>query len=85
MGDTNRNTVSVVNNDGAGFADDVRVVPGTTVEQLVKTLVTADPSKYNIHVNRDVVASGYVMRNGDRLVITPKKIAGAVRTHSRNR
>ena len=77
MGDSNRHKVHVVNNDGAGFAREIDVVPGTTCEQLVKTLVTANPEKYNIHVNRDNVSSGYVMRNGDRLVITPKKIAGA--------
>lgn len=79
MGDSNRHKVHVVNNDGAGFAKEIDVVPGTTVGQLVRTLVTASPEKYNIHVNRDTVSDGYTMRNGDRLVITPKKIAGAGR------
>ena len=38
---------------------------------------TFEPSKYKIKVNGQIVASGYVLVDGDRVSASPKKIEGA--------
>ncbi|MCG8584119.1 MAG: molybdopterin converting factor [Pirellulales bacterium] len=70
--------VLVINNDGAGFADYLEVDDGTTVEQLFeKQIPAAKPQSYLIRVNRQPVAADQVLREGDRISITPSKIEGA--------
>ena len=77
MSDPTNIKIHVVNNEGAGFAKDVEVVAGSTVEQYVKLAVTAEPNRYRIHVNGQPATSSQVLRSGDRMVITPMKVAGA--------
>ena len=70
--------VMFINNDGGGFADTVEVTDGTTVRQLFDSRVPGgNPSRYLIRVNREPAAQNYVLKNGDRLSITPTKIEGA--------
>ena len=71
--------VLYINNDGAGFADYVHAEPGTTVQTFFSQKIThGGPSDYLIRVNRQPVASNYVLQDGDRISITPTKIEGAV-------
>jgi sulfur carrier protein ThiS len=68
-----------VDNDGAGFADYIDIAENTTVEQFFKIKMSGkEVSDYLIRVNRQPVARDYVLREGDRVTITPTKIEGAV-------
>ena len=67
-----------VNNDGGGFADYVQVADGQTVDQFFRERLPHSASAdYLIRVNRQPVAQDYVLRDGDRISITPVKIEGA--------
>ena len=67
-----------VNNDGGGFADYVQVEEGTTVEQFFQEhLPNRKSEDYLIRVNRQPVAKDYLLRDGDRVTMTPTKIEGA--------
>ena len=68
-----------INNDGGGFADYVNVSEGTTVEQLFKDKMQGQQSgDHLIRVNRQPVPRDHVLRENDRVTITPTKIEGAV-------
>jgi sulfur carrier protein ThiS len=70
--------VFLINNDGGGFADHVVVADGTTISQLfANTVRNGDPTNFLIRVNREAVASTYVLREGDRVTITSRKYEGA--------
>lgn len=70
--------VLVINNDGGGFADYVDVEEGTTVKELFQEQVRhGKPANYLIRVNRQPVPADEVLKDGDRLSITPVKIEGA--------
>ena len=70
--------VLAINNDGGGFADFVEVAEGTTVDQLfAQQIGAAKPSDYLIRVNRQPCHADQVLREGDRISITPTKIEGA--------
>lgn len=68
-----------INNHGAGFADYIEVAEQTTVLALFEQkLPDAAPADFLIRVNRQPVASDYLLQPGDRISITPCKIEGAV-------
>jgi sulfur carrier protein ThiS len=68
-----------INNDGSGFADYVTALEGTTVEQFFKEKMPGQkPTDYLIRVNRQPVASDYVLQDNDRVTITPTKVEGAL-------
>jgi len=68
-----------IDNDGAGFADYIDIAENTTVEQFFKIKMSGrEASDYLIRVNRQPVAKDYVLREGDRITITPTKIEGAL-------
>lgn len=69
--------VLFINNDGAGFADYVEVQFGTTVKAFFRERCGGEASSYLIRVNRQPVASDYVLQQNDRITITPTKIEGA--------
>jgi sulfur carrier protein ThiS len=70
--------VLVINNDGGGFADYLDVEEGTTVRQLFERQVDApNAENYLIRVNRQPAPADQVLREGDRVSITPTKIEGA--------
>ena len=67
-----------INNDGGGFADYVQVSEGTNVEQFFKDKMQGrKPDDFLIRVNRQPVPCEYVLKEGDRVTITPTKIEGA--------
>jgi hypothetical protein len=68
-----------INNDGAGFADEIEVADGTTIGQLfLDRIRDRAASDYLIRVDRQVVPSNHVLTPGCRVSITPVKIDGAV-------
>jgi hypothetical protein len=68
-----------INNDGGGFADYINVPEGQTVEQLFrKQLPDANPGDYLIRVNRQPSARDQVLKDGDRVSMTPTKVEGAI-------
>jgi sulfur carrier protein ThiS len=67
-----------INNDGGGFADFIDVTEDTTVEQFFKDQMRGSkPDDFLIRVNRQPVPREYVLKEGDRVTITPTKIEGA--------
>jgi hypothetical protein len=71
--------VLFINNDGGGFADYVEVADGTAVREFFEQqMARRKPDDFLIRVNRQPVAPGYVLKDGDRVTITPVKIEGAV-------
>jgi sulfur carrier protein ThiS len=72
--------VLFINNDGGGFADHIEVLEGTMVAALfAQRLPGHQPADYLIRVNRQPVEAEQVLRDGDRVSMTPSKIEGAVR------
>ncbi len=71
-------TVLFISNSGAGFAGEVEVKARSTVGQLFKEQMKkgCKPEDHLIRVNRDIVAEKYVLREGDRVTITPTHIEG---------
>ncbi len=70
--------VYVINNFGAGFADTVEVREGTTIKTLFEqTVPNGSPQDYLIRLNRGPVEATYILQEGDRVSITPRKIEGA--------
>ena len=68
-----------VNNEGGGFADSIEVAPNTTVKKLFgEQLPGRRPEGFLMRVNRQPVASDYVLQEGDRVTMTPTKIEGAL-------
>ena len=67
-----------ISNDGGGFADYVDVSEGMTVERFFsQRLPDRKPDDYLIRVNRQPVPREYVLKEGDRITMTPTKIDGA--------
>ena len=70
--------VLYINNDGGGFADYISISEGTTVEQFFKDrMVGRKAEDFLIRVNRQPVPRDYVLKEGDRITMTPVKIEGA--------
>ncbi len=68
-----------LNNDGGGFADYIDIAENTTVEQFFTIKMSGqNPEDFTIRVNRQPVSRDYILRDGDRITITPTKIEGAV-------
>ena len=69
--------ILLVNNQGAGFADFKSVTDGLTVGELFTQEVGGDSNSYMIRVNREQVSSSTILKEGDRVTITPTNIEGA--------
>ena len=70
--------VLYINNDGGGFADYVDVSPSIAVEQFfTEKMPGRKPDDFLIRVNRQPVPRDHVLRENDRVTITPTKIDGA--------
>lgn len=70
--------VMFINNHGGGCADYVEVKEGTTVSQFFgKHMPGHNPAAILIRVKRQPVWADQVLREGDRVIITPTKIEGA--------
>ena len=71
--------VLYINNSGGGFADYVEIDPNTSVNAFFeKRMSDGSAGDYLIRVNRQPVPRDYVLREGDRISITPTKIEGAL-------
>jgi len=67
-----------IDNDGGGYADYLDVAENTTIDQFFTIKMSGrDASDFLIRVNRQPVAQDYVLKEGDRVTITPTKIDGA--------
>jgi hypothetical protein len=67
-----------INHHGGGFADYVHVSEGTTVEQFFEQRIPdGKPENYLIRVDRQPAGASEVLREGQRVSITPTKIEGA--------
>ena len=67
-----------INNDLGGFADYLEIAGNTTVEKFFKQkLPNENAADYMIRVNRQPTPRDYVLKDGDRITITPTKIEGA--------
>ena len=67
-----------INNDEGGFADNIHVRDGIRVEEFFRDKMPGSkPEDYLIRVNRQPVSRDYVLQDGDRITVTPTKIAGA--------
>jgi len=67
-----------INNLGGGFADFINVEEGTDIEKLFKQKMPLEQAQdYLIRVNRQPVPKDYVLKENDRVTITPTKIDGA--------
>ena len=67
-----------IDNEGGGFADYLEISEGKTVEQFFNDKMPGRKAEnYLIRVNRQPEARDYVLREGDRITITPVKIEGA--------
>jgi sulfur carrier protein ThiS len=67
-----------INNNGGGFADFINVEEGMTIEKLFKQKMPHEESHdYLIRVNRQPVPKEYVLKENDRVTVTPTKIEGA--------
>jgi sulfur carrier protein ThiS len=71
-------SITLLNAHGSGFVDTVKVTAGTTIEDLFKEVTKgARPDQYQITVNREPAQRSYILKEGDRVTITPAKIEGA--------
>ncbi len=67
-----------INQDGSSYGGYESVRDGTTVAQFVSDKNGGRTSdNFLVNVNAQIVAPDQVLREGDRLSVTPKKIAGA--------
>ena len=67
-----------INNDGSGYADYINIAENTTIDQFFAIKMQGQQEDdFLIRVNRQPVSRDYVLRDGDRVTITPRKIEGA--------
>jgi sulfur carrier protein ThiS len=69
--------VKFICNDGGGFASVIEVPKGITVGDLFQQRMGGKPGDFLIRVNRQVVVENEVLKEGDRVSLTPMKIEGA--------
>jgi hypothetical protein len=67
-----------INNEGGGFASHIELEQGTTVSKLfAQKLADRSPEDFLIRVNRLPASADQVLQEGDRISMTPTKVAGA--------
>ena len=70
--------IMYINNEGGGFANYINVEEDTNIEKLFKQKMPHEQAAdYLIRVNRQPVPKDYVLKENDRVTITPTKIDGA--------
>ena len=70
--------IMYINNAGGGFANYMNVEENTTIDKLFKQKMPHEEAgDYLIRVNRQPVPKDYVLKENDRVTITPTKIEGA--------
>jgi len=72
-----------INNAGGGFANYMDIEENTSIGKLFKQKMPHEESHdYLIRVNRQPVPKDYVLKENDRVTITPTKIEGARPVHA---
>ena len=71
--------IRYINSDGAGFSGLIEVPDGTTVGQLFRDKMGPGvcPNDFLVRVNRQSVGADEVLKEGDRVSISPRKVEGA--------
>ena len=70
--------VNYINADGAGYSEQKEVVKGVTITGFMSEHLNGrSASEFVIRVNNAPVRVNYVLEDGDQVVVSPKKIAGA--------
>ena len=70
--------IKYVNNNGGGFAERTILADGTTLKQFVVLKVQDEtPGEFKIRVNGQVETGDYILKDGDRVSVTPDKLGGA--------
>ena len=70
--------IMYINNAGGGFANYMDIEENTSIEKLFKQKMPHEESHdYLIRVNRQPVPKDYILKDSDRVTITPTKIEGA--------
>ena len=68
-----------INNHGGGYADYLDVRDGMTIAQFFEEqMPNARADDYLIRVNRQSVPRDYILKENDRVTLTPTKIEGAM-------
>jgi hypothetical protein len=71
-------TVMFVNAEGAGFADNVTIPGNMTIAAFfARKFPGREAGSYMIRINNQAVRATQVLNEGDRVTVTPTKIAGA--------
>ena len=74
--------IMYINNNGGGFADFINIDEGINIEKFFKQKMPhEEASDYLIRVNRQPVPKDYVLKENDRITVTPTKIDGARLAH----
>ena len=68
--------VRFLNAGGEGFARDVSVSEGTSVDDFFEEQIGGDPEDYKIRVNRLPVTEDEILKEGDRVSVSPKNVKG---------
>jgi len=69
--------VLYINNDGAGFASSVQTIDGITLTQFLAQQGLNDIRGKLVRVNNEISTAATVLRNGDKISVTPLKVQGA--------
>lgn len=70
--------VLFLNAEGTGFAGETRVPKGSTVGQFFKEQMKGrEAREFKIKVNRDIAKEGDILRDGDKVSVTPEKVGGS--------
>lgn len=70
--------IMYINNAGGGFANYMEIEENTSIEKLFKQKMPHEQSHdFLIRVNRQPVPKDYILKENDRVTITPTKIEGA--------
>jgi hypothetical protein len=70
--------IMYINNDGGGFADTIEVSDGKSVAALLSERLPGRKAvDFLVRVNRLPATADQLLRDGDRVSMTPTKVQGA--------
>ena len=77
-------SVTLISNSGPGISQTFRVTAGTPLSQFLAEHEVIPGEHAVVWVNRRTATSDYVLRDGDRIVVSPRGIRGAQRLKVKN-
>lgn len=70
--------VKFLNRNGGGFADPYEIEEGTSLADFLSDRgINSEANDYTIRVNGQIAFDTYVLKNGDSIIASPTKVAGA--------